>query len=814
VDKSDPVLDGEKGLRLLYELVRLEVKRGCVDDAAQGGFSKLARTTLNQALRSTTGRKDNSPSRRLHALFVDYDLIARGERRRRCAEALAILAERPSATREEPAPRSSIPAVAPVQSAQEVVDILERPVSAVRGVGPAMQTALAHMGLLRLGDLLLHAPRQYVDVRVPTPIGREALGKNVFLRATVVRLSEFRRGMLIVKAAAKDSAGRPVSIIWFNNRFVHSRLQTDRQYDFYGRLQNSFDGVQLVQPTFEVTGSPQAQLHMNRIVPLYHLTAGVSQKIIRQQVWNGLEMLPRVATDYVPRDVAAAFHLRDVNSSYRALHFPGDESDAETARQRFAFDSLFLFELRILQERTARDDRPGHAFPLHAGTVEQYIAFLPFAPTASQAAAMHDIEGDVRQPRRMNRLLHGDVGSGKTAVAGYAAFAAQQCGYQSVVMSPTEILAEQTGRVLAGILGPAGVRVETLTGSTPKSMRNGIVKRAIVGEVDCLVGTHALIEEALTFARLGLVIVDEQHRFGVAQRSALGEKGTDPHTLVMSATPIPRTLALTIYGDLDISELPEKPPGMRPVETLLFAADCRMQAYDLVRHEVAQGHQAFVVVPAIDAADDDTRETATVEETLKELSEGPLKGLRIGCLHGRQKADAKSRAMSEFREGAIDVLVATTVVEVGVDIPNASVMVIENAERFGLATLHQLRGRVGRGSAQSKCLLIHGGGDQTASARLQVLVESQDGFDIAEQDLRLRGPGDILGTVQHGFDVPVFGSTGMLTYHDLELLPRIRAAAEGVLAGDPGLASAEHGTLARMLSLRFPRQGIQRVEGS
>jgi ATP-dependent DNA helicase RecG len=389
-------------------------------------------------------------------------------------------------------------------------------------------------------------------------------------------------------------------------------------------------------------------------------------------------------------------------------------------------------------------------------------------------------------------------------VAGYAAYAANVGGYQSAVLSPTEILAEQTGRVLQGLLAPLGVRVATLTGGMAKSLRRNILSAVATGQVDCLVGTHAILEEGVAFERLGLTVVDEQHRFGVAQRVALGTKGKQPHSLVMSATPIPRTLALTIYGDLDISELPEKPPGRLPIQTHLLTAAERDGAYAMVREQIAQGRQAFIVVPAIDPASEEGSGTASVDETMRELAQGSLKGLRLASLHGRMKSSDKESTMNAFRSGDLDALIATTVVEVGVDVSNASVMVIEDAERFGLATLHQLRGRVGRGSSASHCILIQGIATAEGTERLQVLVDSDDGFQIAEEDLKLRGPGDILGTVQHGFDVPLFGSTALLTYRDLSALPEIRKAASELLEHDPVLGAPQHADLSRMLCLRYP----------
>jgi ATP-dependent DNA helicase RecG len=690
----------------------------------------------------------------------------------------------------------------------DLLHLLGQPVSKIWGVGPRVEQTLAKLGVVTIADMLQHAPRGYLDLRQPVQLSRESLGKMILTRGHLLTVTEIRRKVLLVKATARDAGGRLIHLVWFNNRFVRSRLQPGHDYDFYGRLENSFDGAQLIQPVFEETGTPAAQLHMNRIVPLYHLTAGISQKGLRTQMWRAVGMVPSGSAEYLPDAIAARFRLPDLSSSYRSLHFPSDENEAEKARGRFAFDSLFLFEVRVLMRRNAEQKVSGVPFALPEGTVERYTAALPFVPTQSQVRAMRDIEHDVRGPKCMHRLLHGDVGSGKTAVAGYAAFAAKVAGFQSAILSPTEILAEQTGHVMEELLGPLGVRVATLTGGMTAKQRKSVMTLLVTGEVDCLVGTHAILEEGVAFARLGLTVVDEQHRFGVEQRTALNSKGMEPHALVMSATPIPRTLALTVYGDLDISELPEKPQGRLPVETRLVKGSEREAAYALVRDQIAEGRQAFVVVPAIDADLDDEEGTASIQETLRELTEGSLHGLRVASLHGRMKSKDKESTMDAFRSRQLDVLVATTVVEVGVDVPNATVMVIENAERFGLATLHQLRGRVGRGSSSSYCVLVEGNDSVEGTARLQILVNSDDGFQIAEEDLKLRGPGDILGTVQHGFDVPLFGSTDLLSYRDLSALPEIRATVSQLLDTDPSLSMPEHAGLASMLALRYPPSAV------
>ncbi len=788
----------------------MELKRGCQDDAAVGGFARLALATVEGSCARTQPAAERGVSNELRSLLVDYQFLPDRVRADRCSALLALLDDSKSATPGSPL-HTSVPSARgrpvpepPADSMKGLLKVLEAPVSTLWGVGPRIQETMAKLGVANIADLLQHAPKGYLDLRHPAELSRESLGQMVLIKARLLTVTEIRRKVLLVKATARDPGGRVLRLVWFNNRFVRNRLQAGHNYDFYGKLENSFEGAQLMQPAFEESGTPAAQLHMNRIVPLYHLTSGITQKGLRAHVWRAVGRLPTATAEYLPRDMASRFQLPDLAWSYRSLHFPTDEYEAEKARSRFAFDSLFLFELRVLMHRHAEQDVPGSPFNLPTGTVERYVEVLPFVPTASQAVAMRDIEADVRRPRQMHRLLHGDVGSGKTAVAGYAAYAAKVAGYQSAVLSPTEILAEQTGRVLQELLAPLEVRVATLTGGMTKSQRKSILSAVATGEVDCLVGTHAILEEGVAFEHLGLSVIDEQHRFGVAQRTALGTKGIMPHSLVMSATPIPRTLALTIYGDLDISELPEKPVGRFPIQTHLLTGAQRDSAYAMVRKEVAQGRQAFIVVPAIDPASDESDGTASVEETMRELTEGSLKGLRVASLHGRMKSSDKESTMNAFRLGNLDALVATTVVEVGVDMPNASVMVIEDAERFGLATLHQLRGRVGRGSSVSHCILIQGDATADGTQRLQVLVDSDDGFQIAEEDLKLRGPGDILGTVQHGYDVPLFGSTGLLSYRDLSALPEIRKAASELLESDPALGAPEHADLVHMLLLRYP----------
>ncbi len=789
---------------VLRDLVQLEVKRGCHNDAAVGGFARLALSLVDTATAPKGSAAHERLVREAHSLLVDYEFLESPGRSERCSALLALLSSQNQQAPRDPEPVPELTQSRVGGSANILIDTLEQPVSNLWGIGPRVQETLARLAIVTISDLLQHAPRRYVDLRQPQRISPDVLGQALFVKARLVSVVQIRRKVLLVKGKARDSSGRVFGLVWFNNRFVASRLVPGHEYDFYGRLENSFDGPQLTQPTFEETGTPAAQLNMNRLVPVYGLTSGLSQKSLRQHMWRALERLPQDGAEYLPADVAAQFNVPDLSRSYHALHFPEDEAQAEEARGRFAFDSLFLFELRVLMHKRSEQVSTAPRFVLPAGTVERYASSLPFESTGSQMAAMRDIADDVQGHKQMHRLLHGDVGSGKTAVAGFGVYAAKVAGFQSAVLSPTEILAQQTGAVLADLLLPLGIRVGVLVGGMSKTERNSVLRELADGGIDLLVGTHAMLEEGVAFARLGLTVVDEQHRFGVAQRLALGTKGEQPHSLVMSATPIPRTLALTIYGDLDISELTEKPAGRSPIVTRMLTPAEREVAYDIVRAEVARGRQAFVVVPAIDAGGEEEDATASVEETMKRLTASSLKGLRLASLHGRMKAAEKGAAMAAFRAQDIDVLVSTTVVEVGIDVPNATVMVIEDADRFGLATLHQLRGRVGRGSSASQCILVQGTATPESTQRLQVLVDCDDGFTIADEDLKLRGPGDILGTVQHGFDVPLFGSTSMLSYRDLSRLPDIRAAAGQLLERDPELTAPEDTNLARMLVLRYP----------
>jgi len=611
------------------------------------------------------------------------------------------------------------------------------------------------------------------------------------------RLSRVRRGLELVKVKAVDQTG-VLHITFFNQAYLKNALKVGETYVFYGKLEEMGRARSMANPVFERQGEGR---YTGRIMPVYPLTAGVSNHFLsnltRQAVEEALDGLP----DPLPPEVRKAHGLCPAIQAVHDIHFPPDFDALQTARRRLVFEELFILAcgLSLLKDRRAQGE--GRVLP---APLEDFLPLLPFPPTGAQRRAMEDLRRDLASGRVMNRLIQGDVGSGKTAVAAFGAWAAAKNGVQCALMAPTELLAEQHFKTLSALLTPAGVRVGLLTGRGKGAARKALLAALAAGEIDLLVGTHALFSQDVVYARLGLVVADEQHRFGVAQRAALAAKAQAPHVLVMSATPIPRTLALIIYGDLDVSVMDELPPGRTPVSTFVVGEDKRQRLYGFVRKQVREGRQVYIVCPAVEegeggAWDEPALDLKAAVTHAKELQEKVFPDLRVGLVHGKLKSADKEAVMAAFAAGELDVLVSTTVVEVGVDVPNASLMVVENAERFGLSQLHQLRGRVGRGRHQSWCILLTASRSDTARERLRVLCATTDGFRIAEEDLRLRGPGDFFGRRQHGLPqlkVADFAS-------DVALLQEARDAAEELVTADPGLKKRNHAPLRRQIREMF-----------
>ena len=677
------------------------------------------------------------------------------------------------------------------------------PVTVLSGVGTVRAKALEKLGLCTCGDLLRHYPRGYEDRTRLFSIAGAPSDVPVCIRALIAeppRLARIRKGLELVKFSAVDEGGR-LELTFFNQGYLRQSLQVGEEYVFFGVAEGTGARRKMTNPAVEKVGTDR---FTGRLLPRYPLTAGVSQALLLSLVEQVLP-LSEAVEDLLPQALRQEYALPVLRFALQNIHFPENWEALEAARRRLGFEELFFFSLGLALLRQRREETA--ARPLAPRPVEDFLALLPFAPTVAQRRAMEDIAADLSGGRPMNRLLQGDVGSGKTAVAAWAGWLAVQNGTQAALMAPTELLAEQHFRTLQALLSPAGVRVGLLTGSLPAAQKRKVRTALEQGEVDFVVGTHALLSKGVAFRDLALVITDEQHRFGVDQRALLAEKGrrdTPPHILVMSATPIPRTLSLILYGDLDVSLLDELPPGRSPVETFLVGGDKRERMLGFVRKQVAAGRQVYVVCPMVEEGEEETTaDLKSAQAYCKTLAEEVFPDLRVGLVHGKLKPKEKEAAMRAFAQGETDILVSTTVIEVGVDVPNASLMVIENAERFGLSQLHQLRGRVGRGQHQSYCVLVSDHRDPDPRARLKALCATNDGFQIAEEDLKLRGPGDFFGSRQHG--LPQMRGGGLL--QDLVLLKQTQEAAQAILERDPGLTLPEHrGLLGRVRSL-FETEG-------
>ena len=626
---------------------------------------------------------------------------------------------------------------------------LSDPVTMLKGVGEVRAKQLAQLNIFTLRDLICHFPRGYEDRTKLVPIEKLEPDVPACFRAMVMntpRTSHIRKGLDLTKVQVADTTGR-LNVTFFNSRFAAQQLEYGREYIFYGAVSGDFIGYSMTNPVFE---APESQpVTTRRILPIYPLTAGLTNAALLRLVQQALAVcgLPE---EILPAEVREKYGILPAERAYFAIHEPNSMAEAELAKKRMIFEEFFVFSAGLALMRAARKEKKTE--PYTDFDMAPFYDSLPFTLTGAQSRAVGEILEDFCRGIPMNRLVQGDVGSGKTMVAAAAAYCAARNGAQTALMAPTEILAEQHFASLSALFVPLGVSVALLTGSMTGKQKKDVRERIAAGEVQVVIGTHALLSESTRFDNLGLVITDEQHRFGVGQRSRLSAKGEDPHLLVMSATPIPRTLALILYGDLDVSILDELPPGREPVDTFLVGESYRPRINAFIRKQVAEGHQCFVVCPAVEENEELGIKAASVwADTLQQTV---FPDLRIALLHGQMKGAEKEAAMASFARGEADVMVATTVIEVGVDVPNATLMVIEDADRFGLSQLHQLRGRVGRGKAKSYCILTTHNRNPETLQRLKALCKTTDGFKIAEEDLRLRGPGDFFGSRQSG--LPAF----------------------------------------------------------
>lgn len=653
------------------------------------------------------------------------------------------------------------------------------PVSQIKGVGEKKAAYYKKLGVSTVYDLLYHLPRGYVDFSCPISVADAPVNEYCVLKGKIVMKmpqQRIRKDLRIFKAKATDGLN-DFMIIIYNNFYGFNALQTGKEYLFYGKVTGNLLRKEISSPKV-------VNADAEPFMPIYPLTTGLTSAAVMQNMREAVMILENEPFDSMPTHILLENDLISLPHALKSIHFPSSSKESEAAARRLAFDELLILQLGMLMlKEKSRKSTP--CVMKENTDISEFYTSLPFELTNAQLKSIDEINTDMCSGSPMNRLLQGDVGSGKTAAAAAACFFAYKNGYQSALMAPTEILAIQHYKTLSGFLEPLGVKTILLTGSMTAKEKREVKKQLADGDAAVAVGTHAIIQKDVEFSRLGLVITDEQHRFGVAQRAALAGKGTSPHKLVMSATPIPRTLALIIYGDLDISVINEMPKGRIPVKTYAVTGKLRKRAFNFIKNQIDEGRQAYIVCPVIE---DSEMDMLAAKSYAKKAEDEDFADYSVGLLHGKMKSAEKEQIMNDFKEKKIDVLICTTVVEVGVDVPNASVMMIENAERFGLSQLHQLRGRVGRGSFESHCILVTDNTGEECVRRMKIMSSTSDGFKISEEDLKMRGPGDFFGSRQHGLPpLKMAESAG-----NMELVSNTRSIAEKLLKDDPMLEKKEN----------------------
>lgn len=659
----------------------------------------------------------------------------------------------------------------------------------LKGVGEKRAKILNKLGIFTVGDLLRFYPRDYMDWSKITSIAAAPFDTNCCVRAIVnhkPRGAKIRKGMTIYKTVATDGESL-MNITIFNNKYAAESLEAGEEYLFYGKVGGNFHRREMASPLIAPVENGI------RIRPIYHQSAGINSKAIEKLVRQAYEARKDYFVDCIPQSLRDKLCLTEINKAIYELHFPTNEDTVSEARRRLIFEELFIFQLGLMKLKGNRKE----STPVSIGMdfTDEFIKTLPFTLTGAQERAVRESVTQMTSNFTMNRLLQGDVGSGKTAVAAALIYTVAKNGYQSAFMAPTEILAQQHYKTCLKFFENTDIKIALLTGSVTAAKKREIKAQLKSGEIRLIVGTHALIQNDVEFENLGLVITDEQHRFGVKHRGALSGKGDRPHTLVMSATPIPRTLALMLYGDLDVSILDELPPGRQPIETYAIDTAKRHRAFNYVKKHLDEGRQGYIVCPLVEEGETDL---AAAQEYSENISRGFFSGYSVGLLHGKMKPKDKEEVMSKFVSGEIKLLVSTTVIEVGVDVPNSVIMVIENAERFGLSQLHQLRGRIGRGQYKSTCILITDAQNETAQRRMKVMTSTTDGFKIADEDLKMRGPGDFFGSRQHG--LPEM-KIAMLT--DTAILNEANRFAREIILDDPDFLKDENRNLKDAITELF-----------
>ncbi len=664
----------------------------------------------------------------------------------------------------------------------------------IKGVGPARSKLFNLLGVYTLEDLINYYPRTYEDRTNVKKIEELQDGENALIEAVTlsgVSTYRLRRNMTISKVLVQDDTGKCL-ITWFNQDYVKAKIHSKEKYRFYGKVTKNNGKIEMASPVFD-----EEKEHKNtgKIVPIYPTTKNLSQTSIRNAIENALKLIDEKIEETLPDYIIKEYNLMDLETSTRRIHFPETMTNFSRARNRLAFEELLSFQLALLSLKNQyEDEKRGiqYSKDIHMSDV---INTLPFKLTKAQLKVLEEIDNDMESEKSMNRLLQGDVGSGKTVVAMISAYKAVRSGYQVAVMAPTTILATQHINNFNKILSGFGIKCELLISSLTKKQKDSVLQRLKNGEIDIIIGTHALLQENVEFNKLGLVITDEQHRFGVKQRSIIAGKGNNPDVLVMTATPIPRTLAIIVYGDLDISIIDELPPNRKKIETVAVRENMSERINAFIKKNVEEGKQAYIVCPFVDE-NEEMLDVKSIEKLAKSYKEEIFKDYKVEILHGKMKPKDKEQIMQDFKDNKISILISTTVIEVGVDVPNANIMVIENAERFGLAQLHQLRGRVGRGDIKSYCILKYNTNSAIARERMKIMVDTDDGFKIAEKDLELRGSGEFFGTKQHG--LPEFKIANI--FEDIKILKQVQELALKIEMNDPKLEKQENAKLKALVT--------------
>ena len=672
---------------------------------------------------------------------------------------------------------------------------LNKDVKYIKGVGPSRVQLLNRVGIFTLKDLITYFPRDYEDRSKPKEIYQCVDGEEALIEAFVVsRITQIRlKRNTMYKLVVRDETAT-CTITWFNQSYLKNMFKVGNKYKFYGKVSVKGSKLEMTSPVFEEEGKKN---NTGKIIPIYPLTYNLSQNVIRKIIENGLKEIDGSLPETLPEYLLKEYNLLGIDKAIKKIHFPDELSEYNIARKRFVFEELLAMQLALLElKNNYSSDMKGIKFSKDA-KMSDIINTLPFNLTKAQLRVLEEIDNDMESEKPMNRLLQGDVGSGKTVVALIAAYKAVKSGYQAAIMAPTAILAQQHLESFKELLAKTGIKCELLISSITKKKKEELKERLANGEIDILIGTHAMLEENVVFKNLGLVVTDEQHRFGVKQRTTIVEKGNHPDVIVMTATPIPRTLALILYGDLDISIIDELPPNRKQIETYAVRKTLSDRVNNFIKEQIKEGRQAYVVCPLVE--ENEEMDLKSVEALYKEYKEEVFADFNVAYLHGKMKAKEKDEIMNDFKDGKIDILISTTVIEVGVNVPNSSIMVVENAERFGLAQLHQLRGRVGRGEYQSYCILKYEGNSETIRERMKVMVDTNDGFVISEKDLELRGSGDFFGTEQHG--LPAFKVANLFT--DMPILKSVQSLAIKILSEDPKLEKEENKPLKYLIKDKF-----------